>query len=70
MLYRFSSVIKNLGGAMDLYKDPITGAAMQVVWPGGNPTTMPDPNLVPTGGTSENLTHARRVLHLQPQPGP
>jgi hypothetical protein len=56
VLYRFSSVIKNLGGAMDLYKDPNTGAAMQVVWPGGNPTTMPDPNLVPTGGTTENLT--------------
>ena len=56
VLYRFSSVIKNLGGAMDLYKDPSTGAAMQVVWPGGNPTTMPDPNVVPTGGTTENLT--------------
>ena len=51
VLYRFSAVIKNLGGAMDLYKDPSTGAAMQVVWPGGNPTTMPDPNIVPTGGT-------------------
>jgi hypothetical protein len=56
VLYRFSSVIKNLGGAMDLYKDPNSGAAMQVVWPGGNPTTMPDPNVVPTGGTTENLT--------------
>jgi len=49
VLYRFSAVIKNVGGAMDLYKDPSTGAAMQVIWPGGDPTTMPDPNIKPTG---------------------
>jgi hypothetical protein len=48
VLYRFSAVLKNLGGAMDLYMDPNTGAAMQVLWPNGNPTVKPDPNKVPT----------------------
>src|SRR5436305_2146446 len=49
VLYRFSAVIKNLGGAMDLYMDPSTGAAMQVIWPGGKPSVKPDPNKVPQG---------------------
>jgi len=47
VLYRFSAVLKNLGGAMDLYMNPSTGAAMQVLWPNGNPTVKPDPNKVP-----------------------
>jgi len=47
VLYRFSAVLKNLGGAMDLYMDPSSGAAMQVLWPNGNPTVKPDPNKVP-----------------------
>ena len=47
VLYRFSAVLKNLGGAMDLYMDPNSGAAMQVLWPNGNPTVKPDPNKVP-----------------------
>ena len=63
-LYRFSAVIKNLGGAMDLYKDPSTGAAMQVIWPGGDPTTMPDPNIVPTGGEVHNLTQANGAYFI------
>ena len=63
-LYRFSAVIKNLGGAMDLYKDPSTGAAMQVIWPGGDPTSMPDPNIVPSGGEVHNLTQANGAYFI------
>ena len=64
VLYRFSAVIKNVGGAMDLYKDPNSGAAMQVIWPGGDPTTMPDPNIKPTGGDVYNLTQANGAYFI------
>jgi hypothetical protein len=63
-LYRFSSVIKNLGGAMDLYMDKNTGAAMQVIWPSGNPATMPDPNIQPTGGDQHNLTQEKGAFFI------
>ena len=46
-MHRFSAVLKNLGGAIDLYMDPNTGAAMQVLWPNGNPSVKPDPNKEP-----------------------
>ena len=56
LLYRFSSVLKNLGGAMDLYmapdgSDPGTARdAMQVIWQNGDPFVQPDPNLAPQQG--------------------
>ena len=39
VLYRFDTVIKNLGGTMDLFMQG--GGAWQGVWTGGVPTTTP-----------------------------
>jgi hypothetical protein len=48
LLYRFDTVIWNQGGALDLYRDPVTGHAMQAIWSGGVPNVQPDPNSPPT----------------------
>jgi hypothetical protein len=49
MLYRFSAVIRNTGGAMDLYMQ--NGHAYQVIYTGGTPKSNPDPNKPASGGT-------------------
>ena len=71
VLYRFSSVIKNLGGAMDLYKDPYDRRrdAGCLAW------RQPDHDARPERRADrrhhrEPDRRARRVLHLQSQPGP
>jgi Bacterial Ig domain/Lysyl oxidase len=48
LLYRFDAVLRNRGGALDLYRDAGTGHAMQAVWAGGEPSEMPDPNAPPS----------------------
>ena len=48
LLYRFDAVIRNQGGALDLFRDPDTGSAMQAVWRGGEPSEAPDPNRPPS----------------------
>jgi hypothetical protein len=47
VLYRFPAVIRNLGGAMDLYMQG--GHAYQAIHAGGTPSVKPDPNRPPTG---------------------
>jgi lysyl oxidase/Big-like domain-containing protein len=57
-LYRFDSVIRNQGGALDLYGtgwqpnggDPRMGAIRQVIWRGGTPDVAPDPSAPPPAG--------------------
>jgi hypothetical protein len=48
LLYRFDAILRNRGGALDLYRDADTGHAMQAVWAGGTPSQAPDPNQPPT----------------------
>ncbi len=47
VLYRFPAVIRNIGGAMDLYMQG--GHAFQAIHAGGTPSVKPDPNRAPTG---------------------
>jgi hypothetical protein len=49
LLYRFDAVIANQGGTLDLFRDPGSGGVRQAVWPGGEPTTAPRPDEVPSG---------------------
>ena len=51
VLYRFDAVIRNEGGTLDLYRDADTGEPMQALWPGGQPSTPPDPDAPPPSGT-------------------
>jgi Bacterial Ig domain/Lysyl oxidase len=48
LLYRFDAVLRNRGGTLDLYRDAVTGNAMQAVWAGGEPSDPPDPNEPPS----------------------
>jgi hypothetical protein len=48
VLYRFDAVIMNEGGALDLFRDPVTGDAMQAIYRGGSPAVQPDPNQPPS----------------------
>jgi hypothetical protein len=48
LLYRFDAVLRNRGGTLDLYRDAVTGNAMQAVWAGGQPSDPPDPNEPPS----------------------
>ena len=48
VLYRFSAVLKNLGGAMDLYMDPRLRRRDAGDLAERQPDVMPDPNMVPT----------------------
>jgi hypothetical protein len=48
LLYRFDAILRNRGGALDLYRDTDTGHATQAVWAGGTPSQAPDPNQPPT----------------------
>ncbi|MFN8110355.1 MAG: lysyl oxidase family protein [Thermoleophilia bacterium] len=49
VMYRFDAVVWNRSGAgaLDVYRDPATGHAMQIVWSGGIPTTATLPNSPP-----------------------
>ncbi|MEA2247881.1 MAG: lysyl oxidase-like protein 1 [Solirubrobacteraceae bacterium] len=49
LLYRFDAVIANQGGTLDLFRDPGSGGVRQAVWPGGEPTTAPKPDVTPSG---------------------
>jgi hypothetical protein len=49
LLYRFDAVIANQGGTLDLFRDPGSGGVRQAVWPGGQPTTAPRPDEIPSG---------------------
>ncbi len=49
LLYRFDSVLENRGGVLDLFRDPVTGHALQAIWAGGTPSSQPDPNVAPSG---------------------
>ena len=71
VLYRFSSVIKNLGGAMDLYKDPYDRRrdAGCLAWRQPDHDARPEPR-ADRRHHREPDRRARRVLHLQSQPGP
>ena len=51
LLYRFDAVIANQGGTLDLFRDPDSGGVRQAVWPGGEPTTAPRPDEIPSGAT-------------------
>ncbi|MDQ3823089.1 MAG: lysyl oxidase family protein, partial [Actinomycetota bacterium] len=44
LLYRFDAVISNRGGTLDLWGNPAAGVVHQVVWRGGVPAQVPDPN--------------------------
>ena len=51
LLYRFDAVIANQGGTLDLFRDPGSGGVRQAVWPGGEPTSAPKPDEMPSGAT-------------------
>ena len=44
-------MIANQGGTLDLFRDPGSGGVRQAVWPGGEPTTAPRPDEIPSGAT-------------------
>ena len=48
LLYRFDAVIANQGGTLDLFRGP-GGGVQQAVWPGGEPSVEPRPDVTPTG---------------------
>jgi Bacterial Ig domain/Lysyl oxidase len=47
LVYRFDTLIHNQGTTLDLYRDPSTGHAMQVLWK-GDPSPAPDPAVQPS----------------------
>lgn len=51
LLYRFDGVIwvRSGSGTLDVFRDPATGRAFQVVWSGGLPTTPTSPEALPPG---------------------
>ena len=51
LLYRFDAVIANQGGTLDLFRDPGSGGVRQAVWPGGEPSSAPKPDEIPSGAT-------------------
>jgi Lysyl oxidase/Bacterial Ig domain len=44
LLYRFDALIVNQGGTLDLFQQGADAPTQQVIWAGGNPPSMPDPN--------------------------
>jgi Lysyl oxidase/Bacterial Ig domain len=60
LLYRFDAVIVNQGGTLDLYQQGANATTYQIIWPGGNPPSMPDPNFL-TPDPSSAIVEDRSV---------
>lgn len=71
LLYRFDGVIWDTSGsgALDVYRDPATGHAFQVVWSGGLPTSATSPDGPPPASdpnwTPVDRTAAGASFYLQ-----
>ena len=65
LLYRFDAVIQNTGGALDIFGD--TDEVRQKIWPGGEPTTTPEPNDPPPDPSEDRTATGARFAYVEEQ---